>query len=194
MKKINIKVIVVGIIFVSLALLYYYYLSNRAPAKDATDEAVSNQLVAELTTKDIDKNYPQSPKEVVKLYTKITTAYYQTKLTDEQIEKLGSQARLLFDNELKNTQTDQDFIKALKSDIASYQKAGRYISDYKIQSSADVKYTTLNNQKYASIIALYYVREHSKLTNSYTKYMLRQDDQGRWKILYWELADIDDVD
>ena len=34
----------------------------------------------------------------------------------------------------------------------------------------------------------YTLRENDKLIVSRTKYTLRQDDKGRWKILFWELA------
>ncbi len=37
----------------------------------------------------------------MKLYARITKEYYEPDITDEDIEKLGHQARLLFDDELK---------------------------------------------------------------------------------------------
>ena len=48
------------------------------------------------------------------MYARITKAYYKTSLTDEQIEALGTNARKLFDNELKSKQTDKEFLDALK--------------------------------------------------------------------------------
>lgn len=187
MKK-YIKTIIVVVLLAGLGLGYYYYLSNRTPSKDATEQSIANEQVAALTTRDIENNYPQSPKEVVKLYAKITKAYYETKLSDEQIEQLGTQARFLFDDELKASQTDEQFLNALKEDISSYHSVNRYISDYKLQTSNEVKHQTLNGREYSSLIALYYIREGSNLTHSYTRFVLRQDTDGRWKILYWELV------
>ena len=37
------------------------------------------------------------------------------------------------------------------------------------------------------------VREGSGLEYSYTKFTLREDAQGHWKLLYWELADESDI-
>ena len=49
------------------------------------------------------------------------------------------------------------------------------------------------SQKYATILGLYYIREGSGLGYSYTKFTLREDAQGHWKLLYWELADESDI-
>lgn len=50
----------------------------------------------------------------------------------------------------------------------------------------------LNNKKYASIDTLFYIRQSDNLVYSYTRFTLRQDNNGRWKILYWELYKPDD--
>jgi Na+-transporting NADH:ubiquinone oxidoreductase subunit NqrC len=187
MKK-YIKTILIVVILMALGIGYYYYLSNRTPSSNAVSEDLSKQEIDALTTRNIKNNYPDSPKEVVKLYARITKAYYNTKLTDEQIETLGKQARLLFDDELKNKQTESEFLSALKEDIASYNSKKRYISDYKVETNDNVEYKTLNGEKYASVVVLYYIREGSNLNCSYNKFTLRQDDTGCWKILYWELV------
>ena len=121
------------------------------------------------------------------MYARITKAYYKTSLTDEQIEALGTNARKLFDNELKSKQTDKEFLDALKADIADYNSAKRYVADYTMDGSQAVKYTTIDNKEYASLVVLYSVREGSKLHKSYTRFVLRKDSDGKWKILYWEL-------
>lgn len=191
MKKFNrkyIKTIIAVAIMAALCISYFFYLSNKTPSVDATDKAINDKEVAALTTKDIVNNYPESPKEVVKLYARITKAYYKSELSDEQIEALGKQARLLFDDELKNKQTEEQFLTALKADIEDYNKIDRYVSDYKIEESEGVQYKTFEERKYASLRVNYMIREGSELVTSLTKYTLRQDGEGRWKILYWELV------
>ena len=44
---------------------------------------------------------------------------------------------------------------------------------------------------YASIALVYYLRQGDKLIDSPTKFTLRKDDDGHWKILFWELTEID---
>lgn len=190
MKKYGRTIIVIAVL-VALGLGYYYYLANKDTGKDATDIAADTSEVSVLISKDIMANYPESPKDVVNLYARITKAYYDTSLTDEQIEALGKQARLMFDDELKNTQTDADFYEKLKEDIGNYNSTKTRISSYVIQSAAKTKYSTFEDRQYASIALVYYLRQGDKLIDSPTKFTLRKDDDGHWKILFWELTEID---
>lgn len=190
MKKYGRTIIVIAVL-VALGLGYYYYLANKDTGKDATDIAADTSEVSVLISKDIMANYPESPKDVVNLYARITKAYYDTSLTDEQIEALGKQARLMFDDELKNTQTDTDFYEKLKEDIGNYNSTKTRISSYVIQSAAKTKYSTFKDRRYASIALVYYLRQGDKLIDSPTKFTLRKDDDGHWKILFWELTEID---
>ena len=190
MKKYGRTIIVIAVL-VALGLVYYYYLANKDTGKDATDIAADTSEVSVLISKDIMANYPESPKDVVNLYARITKAYYDTSLTDDQIEALGKQARLMFDDELKNTQTDADFYEKLKEDIGNYNSTKTRISSYVIQSAAKTKYSTFKDRQYASIALVYYLRQGDKLIDSPTKFTLRKDDDGHWKILFWELTEID---
>lgn len=190
MKKYGRTIIVIAVL-VALGLGYYYYLANKDTGKDATDIAADTSEVSVLISKDIMANYPESPKDVVNLYARITKAYYDTSLTNEQIEALGEQARLMFDDELKNTQTDADFYEKLKEDIGNYNSTKTRISSYVIQSAAKTKYSTFKDRQYASIALVYYLRQGDKLIDSPTKFTLRKDDDGHWKILFWELTEID---
>ena len=190
MKKYGRTIIVIAVL-VALGLGYYYYLANKDTGKDATDIAADTSEVSVLISKDIMANYPESPKDVVNLYARITKAYYDTSLTNEQIEALGKQARLMFDDELKNTQTDADFYEKLKEDIGNYNSTKTRISSYAIQSAAKTKYSTFKDRQYASIALVYYLRQGDKLIDSPTKFTLRKDDDGHWKILFWELTKID---
>ncbi len=182
------KTIILVVVIAALCLGYFFYLTRKGSLMDSTQKTVNNQELSKLLVYDIENNYPESPKEVVKLYTRITMAYYKNDLTDKQIETLGTQARILFDSELKGTQTDKEFLSALKLDIEEYNSKGRYISDTAIDDSVVVNYRTFQGKKYASLSVTYSIREKENLELTKTKFTLRQDSSGRWKILYWELA------
>lgn len=173
---------------IAMGVSYYFYLSNKPTTQDSTAQAVVDEEVANLTTRDISNNYPESPREVVKLYARLTKAYYMSTTSIEDVEKLGKQARILFDDELKSKQPEEEFLNALKSDVANYNSLDRYISDFKVDNSENVEYKTLEGRDYASITVMYYVREGNGLTTAYHSYKMRKDSSGRWKILYWELT------
>lgn len=191
--KKHLKTIIIFAVLAALGLSYYFYLSNRTPKQDSTDLSVSNQELAKLTTFNIEKNYPESPREVVKLYARITRAYYKTELTEEQIEKLGKQARLLFDNMLVHSQREEEFLDALKKDISYYYKQGRYISDFEIGENSCVEYKTLKGEEYAIVPMRYYIHQGNNSNPVYHSFKLHKDEKGRWKILYWEITQAVDL-
>ena len=62
------------------------YLSNRkVEQKDTTVTAVQNVILRNLET-----DYPPSPKEVVKYYSDISKCLYNETYTDEQFEQMES--------------------------------------------------------------------------------------------------------
>ena len=183
MKK-HLRWIIAIIVLAVMGVAYYYYLANKPADKDATES------VADSNSED---NYPESVRDVVKLYARITKAYYESDVSEENIEKLGRQARILFDDELKNTQTEDEFLSALKEDISIYRNNNAKISSFNIQTANNTRYTKFNNREYASIELVYYIREGTQLRTSGTKFTLRRDNSGKWKILYWELVDSVDL-
>ncbi len=193
MKK-HLRWIIAIIVLAVMGVGYYYYLANKPADKDATESvADSNSELSYLVSRNIEDNYPESVRDVVKLYARITKAYYESDVSEENIEKLGRQARILFDDELKNTQTEDEFLSALKEDISIYRNNNAKISSFNIQTANNTRYTKFNNREYASIELVYYIREGTQLRTSGTKFTLRRDNSGKWKILYWELVDSVDL-
>jgi len=167
---------------------YYFYLSNRDIStenrKSVTDD-VNIKEVKELIAKKIDTNYPGTPIEVTTLYLRIMKAYYRTELSNSDIEKLGKQARILFDDELLEANPWDTFIDNLKADIVNYNKKNRYVNDYKVERNSDIMYKTMAKKYYAIVDVTVYVREGKKLVPVNMEFTLRRDDSGNWKILFW---------
>ena len=113
MKK-HWRMVLAVILCAVLCIGYYYYLANKPSKKDATDKVVQNDELAYLVARNISDNYPESVRDVVKLYARITKEYYDSDISEEDIEKLGHQARLLFDDELKNILAPLSIDEALK--------------------------------------------------------------------------------
>jgi hypothetical protein len=179
-----------AVVFTVLALmcvLYFYYLSNRGASVENINSSTNDTELSTLLNKNIDAAYPESPKEVVKLYARYTKQFYKDGLTDDQVSKLGNQARILFDAELKAPQTDSQYIESLKAEIADYKSNNRYVAAFLIDESENVKYKQFQGKSYAMVNVVYNVREGSNLITSVTRYTLRKDDaSARWKILFWE--------
>ena len=187
MKK-KIRMLIIFLIMAALVVGYYIYLSNRDTDSEKNKKADANtQELEQLLSKKIDANYPDTPREVVNLYCRIMKAYYRTKLTDSQIEKLGSQAWLLFGEDLKSANYSlESFQTELKKDIKEWNDKGRYVSDYKVESNSDIDYVTYGGGIQAAIVTVViYVRNGSDLIPVSHDFMLGKDSGGKWKILSW---------
>lgn len=187
MKK-KIRMLIIFLIMAALVVGYYIYLSNRDTDSEKNKKADANtQELEQLLSKKIDANYPDTPREVVNLYCRIMKAYYRTKLTDSQIEKLGSQAWLLFGEDLKSANYSlESFQTELKKDIKEWNDKGRYVSDYKVESNSDIDYVTYGGGIQAAIVTVViYVRNGSDLVPVSHDFMLGKDSGGKWKILSW---------
>ena len=62
--------------------------------------------IQKLITKNLDTNYPATPREVVKYYNRILECFYDDTYTDDELESLADQARKLLDDELLENNPD----------------------------------------------------------------------------------------
>lgn len=179
---------IVVIILAAIVVGYYAYINNKQFG-DASDHISTDSEVYKLISRDLDgPYYPEFPRSVVDFYAQITKAYYYYELTDKEIEALGTQARKLFDEELISMNPDEEFFVNLKTDISTFNKSEVRIKDYAVEKSADVELFTFDGKNYARVLVLYHVHESkgNRVTYVYQQYTLRKDDNGRWKILFWE--------
>ena len=184
-KGSGLKSFIIILVMILIVAGYYYYLSNKSKPKTETTTLTE---VDNVLLRDMDTNYPPSPKEVVKYYAAITKCFYDGNYSDEQLEQLANRARSLYDDELKATQTEEKYLEDLKFDIDSYQKKELTISSYSTSSSVDVEYKTTEQGNLASLYCLFNMREGKTMLNSNQVFLLRKDEEGHWKILGWTLV------
>lgn len=91
MKKNKLKAFYVILILVVLGVAYYLYLDSR-PKKEV--EIEENAEVVRLINKNIDEKYPETPREIVRLYNRIMICYYNEEYTNNQLISLTKQARV----------------------------------------------------------------------------------------------------
>ena len=141
MKK-QIRMIIVGLVCVALVVGYYYHLSHRSikTAEDTTELTA----ITKITTKNLDTSYPQTPREVIKLYNDILKCYYNEDCTEDEIRALGAQARKLMDDELLQNNPEDQYYSALMTDIQNYKDAGKTINTTDVCDSDEIVKKTVN--------------------------------------------------
>ncbi|MDY2588751.1 MAG: DUF6715 family protein [Agathobacter sp.] len=186
MKKV--RIVIIAVVLVGLVCGGFYYMSSKK------DVSVENKT--ELTTldklilKDLESNYPSTPRAVVKLYNQIITCYYSAEFKDDEFEKLVDQALLLFDDELKAKNPKDEYMETLSNEIEEYKTKDKTISQTAVCSSNDVLYRNDNGDEIAYVNASYFIKEGKEHVKTYEQYVLRKDEKGNWKILgYYEIEE-----
>lgn len=178
-----------GMFFLALLLIIilvaYYLLSNSSPQKKE-DIIITN--VQELLLRDLEKNYPPSPKEVVKYYSEITKAFYEEMTTTEEIELLARKSRDLFDEELKASMTEDEYLIALKLEIESFQEDGLKVTSYSLSDSVDVEYFSEDGYKFARLHTVCTLMQGTTIKSVIETFVLREDKEGHWKIYGWDIT------
>ena len=187
----NVVRTVILIICVAVLIVGYYFYLSRRDGSMKEETASEETELSKVLAKDFSKEYPQTPRSVVKWYNRIITLYYDEETGDSDVEKLCDQAMMLFDADLLQANPREFYIANVRSDITEYHDRGREIRQTSVQSSGDVEYKTIKDRDYAYVIAYYFTKEGSTYTRTYQKFALRKDDSGKWKILAFELTDED---
>ena len=192
-KKKTAKTIVFMLVFSIVVIGLYFFIKTRTHPL-AVESVTSKTEVEKLMSKDITNSYPSSPREVLKLYNRITKSFYNEGLKEEQIEQLANQMRCLYDDELLENKSYEDYLIDLKVDISEYEKAERTIINCVVEGSSSVIYWESEKENYASIIANYMLKEGSDYSKIFEKFILRQDKDEKWKILGWDLSEKTDIE
>lgn len=188
-QKNKLKIYTIIIILITLGVMYYIYIDNK-PKKEVVIE--ENAEVVRLVNKNLNQTYPETPREVVKLYNRIIICFYNEEYTNNQLIALTNQARTLFDEELIERNPYDEYFKRLCEEIESYKDIDQKISSCILESNREVDYYTKEDKKMASVECVYYLKGDEGTIKVSHEYVLRKDEDGKWKILYWKLADKED--
>ncbi len=180
------QVTIVVMILILIVVGYYGYLVNRTRRANAEKAltAVENVLV-----RDLEHNYPPTPKEVIRYYNDILKCFYNEQCSQEEIEALARKARGLYDQELLDHNEWSTYIFNLEAEIQDFQNLNRRISNISLASSTDVDEFTQDGYKFAKIRCGYNILQGKESSSSVHVYLLRKDEDGHWKIYGWELAE-----
>lgn len=175
-------------IMAMLVVGYYYHLSNRSVAAPEEMEVDSLSAVQEVLVRNMETNYPQTPREVVKYFAELTKCLYNEELSDEDVYELGMRFREIYDDELIANQEEDDYLEQLKADVVSSHSKGQTLFNYTLSSSVDVETFSQNGYDIARLHCIFGIRQDLLLYNSDTIFVLRKDENGHYKILGWTLA------
>ncbi|MBQ9989787.1 MAG: hypothetical protein IJP31_02425 [Lachnospiraceae bacterium] len=180
-----------GVFFLALLviiiLIAYYLVSMRGEKKDT--DAVELTAVQNVLLRDLERNYPQTPKEVVRYYSEITKCFYNEDYTEEELIDLAMQVQALYDDELVANKDEESYLADLKSEISTYKESDWAISSYSTSASTDVDYFWEEGYECARLYCTFNVRTGTSMQIVEEIFVLRKDAEGHWKILGWDLVE-----
>jgi len=185
MKKATPKLIIVIVILLIALVGYYAFMANKD--KQAKVEA-SMTAIQEVMSRDMKYDYPATPKEVIKYYNAILKCFYNEECTDGDIEELGMRARELYDAELLEANEIGPYMIRLREDIADYKEKERKIANFAVSSSTNVDYFEEDGYSFARLMCTYNITEAKESKFTKLAYLLRKDENNRWKIYGWQDA------
>ena len=75
------------------------------------------------------------------------------------------------------------YIASVQQDVNEYKDKEKTISQSSVCDTAEVRYVTDNQDKIAYVTASYFIKEGNSYSKTYQEYVLRKDENGKWKIL-----------
>ncbi|MCI8694399.1 MAG: hypothetical protein HFH91_17150 [Lachnospiraceae bacterium] len=177
-------IVFLGIIIGIVGL--YAFLSGKSRDRNMD---VSMTEVQRVLSRDLQNNYPPTVKEVVKFFAEIQKCIYNEECTEEDIEQLGRKTRELYDAELLEANSEADNLLLLKAEVAAFREEERKILSATVASSANVDTFSQDGYEFARIYCTYTVMEKGKSGMERMVYLLRRDENRRWKIYGWDRAE-----
>ena len=189
----KILVILIVVLFVSVILGLFIYVNNKPQSGSVEDDVVISN-VDNVVLRNLDINYPPTPKEVLKYYSEITMCFYEENLSEEDLVRLAQTARKLYDAELCADITEEEYLASLREDILEFNSLGIVVSGYTVSSSTDVEEFVVDGRECARLYATYRLRQGTEYIYSNEVFIMRKDEDGHWKILGWELLEEEEVE
>ncbi len=184
-KSGGIKIVIIGVILAVLVVGYYFYLSNRN--EKAQEEVVESTRVQAVLMRDLDKNYPPSPKEVIKYFNEVTQCFYNEKYSEEELNQLAVKIQGVYDAELIANKPQDEYLKDLKQDIEEMKANDRSFSSCQLPASTDVEEFVEDGSECARLYCIYNIRQGTGMLQSQVVFILRRDEDKHWKILGWDI-------
>lgn len=182
----------VGTLCLVVAVVLGVFLALNLGEDDSvfSKDTKKNTEAQNILAKDIDRNYPATVREVVRLFSRISKCYHNEVISEEEFAGLVEMQRKLFDEEFLNNNPLETFTNNLSAEIEAAKARAYVMATWRVQKQSSVVTWQDGDNNFASIIASYTMNAKEEgYTRTYEEFLLREDENGRWKIVGWRLTD-----
>ena len=189
-KKSSVGTTIVCILFAAVFIVGIYLSLTRDKQKNAIEADAEVTEVTTLISRDLEKDYPATVREVMKYYCRITKCIYSDELSDSQMTKLVDKLRALYSDDLLAKNDRTEMIGLVKTEIKNYKTAETKIQSYNVAESGEITYYR-NETPQRALIDIYFTLKNKdgSFDRAYEEFVLIQDADSRWKIQGWRLSE-----
>ena len=190
-KKSSLGATIVGILFGAVFIVGIYLTVTRGRQQNAIEADAEVSEANTLISRDLEKDYPATVREVMKYYCRITKCLYSDGVSEVQLTELTDKLRELYTDDLLAANDRTEMIGLIKTEIKNYEKAVSKIQSYNVAESGEIKYYR-NETPQRAIINIYFTIKQEKdnsFDRAYEEFVLVQDAKDRWKIMGWRMAE-----
>jgi hypothetical protein len=183
--------VIKSVILIALGALivlgvYMLFTRNR---KSPTEESYNPTVVDELTTTNLDKNYPASARKVVELYIHTMQVMYKEEYNEDQEAKMIELLRGIMDDELLSI--NRNFDNDIRDEVKRKKSEDNSISNFEILQKREPEEYKKDGRWMCKIDCIYYMRMGTTGTTTVDYvFLLRRDEATKnWKIYGWTLKE-----
>ncbi len=175
---------------VVLVLAVFLLLNQREDDSTFSKDGKKSTEAQNILAKDVDRNYPATVREVVRLFSRISQCYHNQAISEDEFKALAEMQRKLFDEEFLENNPSETFVNNLSAEIEAAKAREYTMIGWRVQKQSSVETWQDGDNSFASIVACYTMSDKSAgYTKTYEEFLLREDENDRWKIVGWRLTD-----
>ena len=180
--------VILLIVIAALVVGAFTFVAFRTPktVEEVTDVTEKDELM----NRNIDVNYPATPREVMKLYNRYLLCLYGAEgdeLSSDELNALGKKMRGMYDEELLEGNPEETNLASLSQELARFKSGGKVMIQANICGSNEVEFIEVKGSQGALLEASYFIKKgKEEFSRTYQQFLLRKDEDGKWKILGFE--------
>lgn len=189
-KQNNMMLVVVMFVIVIAVAIGFWSIMQHSRANKNKEQASANEEVCSILEKDFENNYPGTPREVVKLYSRITACIYN-QAGEKDRRQLVEKMRQLFDEELLEGNPLEEQLEDLEGELKEFHANKSIITSYTVDKNSSVVKEKIDGRQCATLRVSYLMQQGKagSYTKSVERFLLREDENKNWKIYGWKLVD-----
>lgn len=177
----GIIVIIFGILIIATLIFYSFQIDKKTPKYfNAYKKNAAEKIYKEISTRDLDLDYPKTIEELMDFHNNITIMLYSNMLIDnEKLEEIINIERKLYTEELLSKNTIEEQYNKIVENLIKINEEELYTIGIKTVSILK------SSEEDSSVKVDQFV---SKLGLVEWDYYLKKDDKNRWKINSWNIS------